>query len=195
MLIDYIDVDEISMSQLKWIETQRLILNDLKHEDTEAIFSIFSNDAVLEFYDVKKFTSVHQAYDLIDKMHERFRNRQGYRYAIRLKCGKLIGSFGVNRLIQIEGQHGVVIGYDLHPDFWQQGYMSEVLSQMLLDLKENLLFTQKISFVVAEVYAENDKSIQLLVKYGFQQVEINISEHSCFNVDMTSRLIFKLLLE
>lgn len=139
------------MSQLKLIETQRLILNDLKHEDTDAVFSIFSNDAVLEFYDVKKFTSIHQAQDLIDKMHERFKN--------------------------------------------QQGYMSEVLSRMLLDLKENLLFTQKISFVVAEVYAENDKSIQLLRKCGFQQVELNIDQQSCFNVDMTSRLNFKLLLE
>lgn len=183
------------MSQLKLIETQRLILNDLEHEDTDAVFSIFSNDAVLEFYDVKKFTSIHQAQDLIDKMHERFKNQQGYRYAIRLKCGKLVGSFGVNRLIETDGQYVVVIGYDLHPNYWQQGFMSEVLSRMLLHLKENLLFTKKISFVAAEVYAENVKSIQLLRKFGFQQVELNIDEQTRFNVDMTSRFIFKLSIE
>ena len=104
------------MSQLEWIETERLILNDLKHEDAEAVFSIFSNDAVLEFYDVKKFTSLNQAYDLINKMHDRFKNQQGYRYATRLKSGKLVGSFGVNKIIETDDQYGVVIGYDLHPE-------------------------------------------------------------------------------
>lgn len=183
------------MSQLKLIETQRLILNDLEHEDTDAVFSIFSNDEVLEFYDVKKFTSIHQAQDLIDKMHERFKNQQGYRYAIRLKCGKLVGSFGVNRLIEADDQYGVVIGYDLHPNYWQQGFMSEVLSRIFVELKENLLFSKKISFVIAEVYPENIKSIQLLLKHGFHQTKLNIDQQTGLNLEISSRLIFKLSLE
>ena len=179
------------MSQLKWIETERLILNDLKHEDAEAVFSIFSNDAVLEFYDVKKFTSLNQAYDLINKMHDRFKNQQGYRYAIRLKSGKLVGSFGVNKIIETDDQYGVVIGYDLHPEHWHQGLMSEVLSRILPQLKENSLFSKRISFMIAEVYAENLKSIQLLLKHGFLQTELNVDQQTDLNLEMTSRLIFK----
>ena len=191
------------MSQLKWIETQRLILNDLKHEDTEAIFSIFSNDAVLEFYDVKKFTTLENAYALIERIQQKFENQQGYRYAIRLKNEKdlqqfsetLIGSFGVNRILDVDGQYGAVIGYDLHPNFWQKGYMSEVLSQILLELKDDLLFSKKISFVIAEVYAGNDKSMRLLLKHGFHQVESNVDEQIRLNLEITSRKIFKLNFE
>ena len=85
------------------IETERLILNRIEQVDANALFELFSNDQVLKFYDVKKFTSIHQAYDLIDKMHDRFDHQQGYRYAIRLKSGQLIGSFGVNKILETDG--------------------------------------------------------------------------------------------
>ncbi|MEG0482784.1 MAG: GNAT family N-acetyltransferase [Acinetobacter sp.] len=183
------------MSQLKRIETERLILNDIEHTDVNAFFELFSNDTVLEFYHVKKFTMIHQAQGLIDKMHDRFANQQGYRYAIRLKSGKLIGSFGVNKIIETDHQYGVVIGYDLHPNYWQQGFMSEVLSRIFVELKESLLFSKKINFVIAEVYAENVKSIQLLLKHGFHQTKLNIDQQTALNLEMSSRLIFKLSLE
>ena len=173
------------------IETERLILNRIEQVDANALFELFSNDQVLKFYDVKKFTSIHQAYDLIDKMHDRFDHQQGYRYAIRLKSGQLIGSFGVNKILETDGQYGVVIGYDLHPDHWHQGLMSEALRRMLLQLKENLLFSKKISFVIAEVYAENRQSIQLLLKQGFSQIELNNDERIGLNLEITTRLIFK----
>ncbi|WP_157998083.1 GNAT family N-acetyltransferase [Acinetobacter sp. P8-3-8] len=182
------------MSQLKLIETERLILNDIEQADAHAVFELFSNNDVLQFYDVKKFTSINQAYALINKMHDRFKNQQGYRYAIRLKSGKLIGSFGVNKIIETNGQYGVLIGYDLHPEYWHQGLMSEVLRRILLQLKENSLFSKRISFVIAEVYAENVKSIQLLLKHGFLQTELtelNVDQQIDLNLEMASRLIFK----
>lgn len=181
----------VFVSQLKLIETERLILNDIEQADAHAVFELFSNDDVLQFYDVKKFTSINQAYALINKMHDRFKNQQGYRYAIRLKSGKLIGSFGVNKIIETDDQYGVVIGYDLHPEHWHQGLMSEVLSRILLQLKENSLFSKRISFVIAEVYAENLKSIQLLLKHGFLQTELNVDQQVGLNLEMASRLIFK----
>ena len=84
-----------------------------------------------------------------------------------------------------------MIGYDLHPDHWHQGLMSEALRRMLLQLKENLLFSKKISFVIAEVYAENRQSIQLLLKQGFSQIELNNDERIGLNLEITTRLIFK----
>ena len=53
------------MKELKPLETTRLILNTISLADEKAIFDLFSNDQVLEFYDVKKFTSSVQARQLI----------------------------------------------------------------------------------------------------------------------------------
>lgn len=183
------------MDFMKTIETPRLILDALQAQDAEAIFTLFSHDDVLEFYDIEKFTSLNQAYDVIEKMSNRFNTQQGFRYAIRLKSGTLIGSFGTNRILLKDDQYGALIGYDLHPQYWQQGYMSEVLSQILFEFKENLLFSKKINFVVAEVYPQNEKSIQLLLKHGFQQIEDNNQEQLSLDLELSSRLIFKLVFE
>lgn len=179
------------MSGLKLLETPRLILNDLVHEDATALFKLFSNDAVLQFIDVKKLTSIEQAHHLIEKMHSRLRNGLGYRYAIRLKSGTLIGSFGVNQIVYDHCQCGAVIGCELFPDFWQQGYMSEVLDCILIEFKENLVFGKKIDFIVAEVYPHNLRSQALLLKYQFQQVKSDIEEQIYLDLEISSRLIFK----
>lgn len=189
------------MHKLKQLQTSHLILNEIEDSDAEAFFELFTNDAVLEFYDVKKFSTLQDSKDLIGRIQQRFINQQGYRYAIRLKyenkSDKLIGSFGVNRIIQDQTIHhdqnfGVVIGYDLHSDFWGNGYMSEVMSQLLALLKGNLLFGEQINFVIAEVYEGNHRSMALLLKYGFHQVKDNTAEQIRLDLELTSRRIFKL---
>ena len=186
------------MKELKPLETTRLILNTISLADEKAIFDLFSNDQVLEFYDVRKFTSSVQARQLITQIGEKFENETGFRYAIRLKPLKqdepMIGSFGVNRILNVAGQFGAVIGCDLHPDYWQKGYMSEVLTVILSELKNHQLFSKKISFVVAEVYVGNDGSMQLLRKHGFHQVSDNIAEQIRLDLEISSRQIFKLAL-
>lgn len=58
------------MERLFSIETDRLILNELKEDDLKFIFELFSNSIVLEFYDLKAFTSLEEAEALIEKMHK-----------------------------------------------------------------------------------------------------------------------------
>ncbi len=70
--------------------------------------------------------------------------------------------------------------------------MSEVLNRMLIELKTQPLFTRNISFALAEVYPDNQRSIHLLRKHGFSVVESSIVAQIQFNLEISARHILKL---
>ncbi|EPH34447.1 N-acetyltransferase [Acinetobacter gyllenbergii] len=159
------------MQPLKRLETERLILNSLDLEDAAFVLEIFSNAQVLEFYDLDAFSEIEQAEALIHRMHHRYHSASGFRYAIRLKTGQMIGGCGVNRILEEEGDHRAIIGYDLHPDYWGNGYMLEAITAMLNLIRTELLFDQKIRYVDAQVMQQNLKSQRLLQKLEFHQIQ------------------------
>ena len=180
------------MDVLKEIMTERLMLNQIEQHDSAAYFKLFSHARVMEYYSDSKFIQLKQAEDWIDRVSDQFHHQLGYRYAIRLKTGQVMGSFGVNRILEIDGKYGVLIGYELHPEHWQKGYMSEVLNRMLIELKTQPLFARNISFALAEVYPDNQRSIHLLHKHGFSAVESSIVAQIQFNLEISARHIFQL---
>lgn len=48
------------------LETERLILRQLRLEDAIELFDYFSKDEVTEFYDLDSFTDMKQAEELIE---------------------------------------------------------------------------------------------------------------------------------
>lgn len=60
------------MKKLKVLTTPRLILDEIGTDDAATIFELFSNDAVLEFYDVKKLTRREKAHDLVVHFHQKW---------------------------------------------------------------------------------------------------------------------------
>ena len=158
------------MQPLKTLETERLILNSLHLDDTAFVLDMFSNAQVLEFYDLEAFSEIEQAEALIHRMHHRYHSASGFRYAIRLKTGEMIGGCGVNRILEEEGDYRAIIGYDLHPNYWGNGYMLEAITAMLNLIRTELLFGQKIRYVDAQVMQQNLKSQRLLQKLGFHQI-------------------------
>lgn len=53
------------VKQMPIIESDRLVLRELRLSDAENIFAYFSKDEVTLFYDLATFTSVDQATELI----------------------------------------------------------------------------------------------------------------------------------
>ena len=49
------------------IETPRLMLRELRREDAEAVFGIFSDPEVMKYSEMSMFTSLEQAQALIEK--------------------------------------------------------------------------------------------------------------------------------
>jgi ribosomal-protein-alanine N-acetyltransferase len=48
------------------LETNRLRLDSLSIEDSNSVFELFSNDSVVEYYDLEAFTEESQATKLIE---------------------------------------------------------------------------------------------------------------------------------
>jgi [ribosomal protein S5]-alanine N-acetyltransferase len=158
------------MNSFPQINTDRLILRDFKESDAQAVYEIFSNDQVIEFYDIDKFSNLDQAIELV-AAHRRGNDAQdgkGLRWAICLANApdQIIGSCGFHATHKTF--QSMEIGYELHPDHWNKGYAFEAVSEVL-----RYCFTHHIPFRINRVTARTDleshRSIALLKKLGFSE--------------------------
>ena len=86
------------MKQFPTLYTKRLILNEVLLDDSNAIFEMFSDPEVVEFYDFEVFKREQEAITLIENDSHKFEQSKMIRWAIREKStGELIGGCGVNR--------------------------------------------------------------------------------------------------
>lgn len=153
------------------LETKRLLLREIKQSDSQDIFQYFSSDEVTRFYDVESFTNIKQAEELIQRWKERFENGQVIRWGIALKSdNRIIGTCGFHGWMK---QHyKAVMGYELAPEFWRQGYMTEVTQKIVEYGFKNL----ELNRIEAFVEPENAGSRKLLEKIGFSEEGI-LKEH------------------
>lgn len=150
------------------IETDRLILADLQPNDDAAIFELFSNKSVIEYYDLEAFTTIGQARDLISMFRSRHDASAGIRWAIRLKStGNIIGTCGFNSWSS--KMRNAVIGYDLMPAFWHNGYASESVRAIIQAAFAGKLYCGPINRIQADTVPGNHASEALLRRLGFKE--------------------------
>lgn len=144
------------------LETDRVRLRKLKLTDAPSMFSYFSKDEVTKYYDLDTFISVKQAEELIERLLYRYEMRKQIRWAIVLKeTDQLIGTCGFHA---IEEEHWKAeIGYELHPDFWGKGIMTEVI-KAAVQYGFNEIGLNRIE---AFYDPENISSARVLEKNGF----------------------------
>lgn len=112
------------------IVTERLVLRQLKQEDSNDLFYYFSKDEVTRYMDLESLTDIGQAEDLIQIWEQRFMNNKGFRWGISLKPEtRIIGTCGFHNWMKEHFK--AEIGYELRPEFWQKGIMSEALKELL----------------------------------------------------------------
>ena len=149
------------------IETTRLLLTPLLDSDAARVFSLFSDNRIIEFYDLEVFTKADQARSWIQKHRERFEKGVGIRWAIRCKeTNTLLGTCGFNSL---EGrQHSGEIGYEISPEYWGDGIASEAVRAIV-----KWAFTTGLELplhrIVARTMLDNEASARLLNKLGFKE--------------------------
>src|SRR4051794_16202485 len=111
-------------SKFPELTTDRLILRQIRPDDYSAVFDIFSRPEVTNFYNLDTFQTTEPAKVLVDSMIQRYQDRRGIRWGIVSKAdSKLIGTCGFQNLVDLHSR--AEIGYDLRPDFWGTGIMSE----------------------------------------------------------------------
>lgn len=150
-------------NEIPVLKTSRLSLRRLLQTDSKALYSYFSKDEVTEFYDLFTFKEEREALELINIWNTRVENKQGLRWAITLEgSDKLIGTCGFHNF-SIENNRAE-IGYDLHPDYWGKGLMTEAISCLIKYGFEIL----KLHRIEAFIDPCNHASRRLLQKNGLE---------------------------
>jgi ribosomal-protein-alanine N-acetyltransferase len=146
------------------LETERLILREIKKEDAQEIFACFSNNDVTRFYGQETLESIEQAESFVDFFSKNYAEKRGIRWGIERKETKgIIGTIGFNAWLPKHKR--AEIGYEIHPEHWRNGYTMEALSKVISYAFQELDLTR----IGAVVFTENEASNKLLTKAGFQK--------------------------
>lgn len=112
------------------LETERLILRQLAPDDAKDLFEYFSQDQVMEYYDLETFKTLDDAQRIIHHFNSEFEKGKGFRWALQLKSeDKVIGTCGYHNWHREHFR--AEIGYELNPQFWRQSYMKEAILPIL----------------------------------------------------------------
>ncbi|ULO08547.1 GNAT family N-acetyltransferase [Paenibacillus sp. 19GGS1-52] len=175
------------MSHFPILETERFVLRQLTRDDSIAIFQYFSLDEVTKFYDLESFTNIEQAEELIQKWNQRFERNQAIRWGITLKSeNRVIGTCGFHGWMKNHSK--AEIGYELTPQYWRQGFMTEVLEK-IIEYGFNDLGLNRIE---AFVEPENRGSRKVLKKIGFSE-EGTLNEYFYWGNRFVDTVIYALL--
>lgn len=156
------------MNEFPQILTQRLLLRNFCVSDSAAVYDIFSNDAVTEFYDIDTYTQLEQAQRFVNSRIEMNQQcgKTNFRWAICLRSAPemLIGSCGFHCVNS--AFFSLEIGYDLNQTCWGKNIAYEAVSAML-----DYCFMNNFPFPINRVSAltnlDSVKSIRLLNRLGF----------------------------
>ena len=144
------------------IETERLWLKGISPLDREFILRQFSNDDVTRYlFDNEPYTSLEQADELIDfYMQKEPRDRHRW-ILVRKSDGEKLGTCGFHRWDRSGAS--CEIGYDLYPDYWHSGYMSEAVDAIIPFAQKEMGVRQ----LDACISVDNPDSIRVAKNHGF----------------------------
>jgi ribosomal-protein-alanine N-acetyltransferase len=169
------------------LETKRLILREIRPDDVNEVFDIRASEDVMRYFGKDTLKSIKEAEDLINLTTEGFKNKEGIRWGLTLKgTDKIIGSGGIWRILKphLRGE----IGYELSPEHWQKGFMTEAISEMI-----RFGFDQmNLHTVEANLDPANIASIKLLEKTGFIK-EGHIKESYFQNGAFTDTAVYSII--
>lgn len=149
------------------LKTQRLRLGRISVSDSHALFELFSDPKVVQFYDLDVFTELAQAEKLVRLFETRYQASAGIRWGIFLQeTQALIGTCGFNSWNE-KMQHAT-LGYDLKSQYWNQGLMTEVLREIISAAFAGKLSCGPLHRIQAETIPGNTPSEKLLTKLGFK---------------------------
>ncbi|HNX13483.1 MAG TPA: GNAT family N-acetyltransferase [Oscillospiraceae bacterium] len=145
------------------LETERLCLKNISAGDRDFILKQFSTDAVNEYlYDAEPYKNLQEADELIGYFTQP-EPRTLHRWILVLKeSGEKIGTCGFHNWNRENSC--AEVGYDLQPEFWGKGYMSEAMKVILSFAKTGM----NLKRIDAGIYPDNLGSVKLAERHGFR---------------------------
>lgn len=149
-------------SNLKVLETDRLIVRWLSIEDAEFILQLLNEPSWLRFIGDKGVRSLKDARNYILNGPVEMYSRLGFGlYLVELK--EEVASIGICGLIKRDSLEDIDIGFAFLPKFWGRGYAYEAASAVMEYGRKTFGLTR----LVAITSTDNYISAGLLEKLGF----------------------------
>lgn len=176
-----------SFTKFPTIETERLILRQATEQDSDDILELYANENVVQHMPLDPFNSIEDAKGEISWYKKIFLEQTGLRWVIEEKVNKkVIGTCGY---LNYEVEHNrIEIGYDLSPESWGKGIMTETL-KAIIHFAFSELNANKIE---AQITSENDASLHLVSKLGFHRDGV-LREHEFEKGRYIDLVIYSLL--
>lgn len=144
------------------LTTPRLILRQNQISDAPAMFEIFSDPHVMEYYGMLLHKTLADTEALVNDQHQWLARRQAIRWGVTLKDDdRIIGSCGFHNFDDYHWR--AEIGYELHRAYWRQGIMREAVGAILAYGFQ----TMQLYRIEATVDDDNAASKQFLRQLGF----------------------------
>ncbi|WP_299254890.1 GNAT family N-acetyltransferase [uncultured Lacinutrix sp.] len=152
----------MKLINLKNPDTERLVFVTTSMDDVALVFQSRSNPIVRKYIMQPLYTKEEEAINHIKKLISYLKEDKSISWTLRDKTlNKKIG--GICLWNFSEDRKTAEVGYDLLPEYFRKGYMSEAL-KAVIDLGFKDLNLDRIE---AYTHIENESSKKLLVACGF----------------------------
>ncbi|MCD7976772.1 MAG: GNAT family N-acetyltransferase [Tannerellaceae bacterium] len=148
------------------METQRLIIREVREEDFPALLSIYTQPETMKYISSGKYDwTMEELRAKYDRINTHYAQGFGI-FAVQLADqSTVIGEAGLFN--SFDNPAILELGYILDRNYWHQGYGKEICQELIRYCKEELE-TEK---VVARMYAENEASVRLSEATGMTRIE------------------------
>lgn len=153
------------------IETERLLIREIRDEDVEGIFELDTDPEVHKYLGNKPITSIDEAAAVIKFIQQQYRNNGIGRWAvIEKETGNFIGWTGLKVITEKVNNHVNYydMGYRLIRKYWGRGYATETANATL----QHGFVTLALDEIYAVAHIKNEASNNILKKVGLQLIEI-----------------------
>lgn len=148
------------------LPTQRLDFKVISQTDSDLIYKLRSDEAVVRYTGIPKYERKEQAVAYVDRIIGSMKLNECVLWRIALiDSGIPVGSICLWNYS--EDRKVAEIGYDLLPVFWGRGYVTEAIEAVLKVAFDTLGFEA----VTAVPRGENVGSNRVLIKCGFEALE------------------------
>ena len=143
-------------------DTTRLILKNYCESDLEDFHRLKSNPLVWRFSTKIQSSSIEETQNCLNAILKNYNEGKHDFMALFLKdTGEYIGEAGV--LAHIMPNNRVVVGYNLLPEYWGNGYATEITKALV----KYLFKDKRVERIEAHVCDGNIESSKVLEKSGF----------------------------
>ncbi len=146
------------------VSTNRLILRPVNVTDVDDLYKIYADPDIMQYWSEPPYQDVKQLADKIQQALDA--ESKGTALMVALVLRETMHTIGHLSLFNIHDISGrAEVGYLLHKDHWQKGYMSEALAAFIKACFDRLGLRR----LEADIDPDNAASTALIRRMGFIQ--------------------------